>query len=117
MIPILSVFHVIVPFATDLSGITSEQNLLRPWLICYPLGQVLLFLAYLFFVRAQLEGEIQQPVIYKIDKVIGREEVEVENAGCCGAKTKVQSENICEAGMYTLRPRFQFYDEVLLELD
>ena len=68
--------------------------------------------------RAQLEGEIQQPVIYKIDKVIGRAEVEVDvETGCCGAKTKVQSENICEAGMYTLRPRFQFYDEVLLELD
>ena len=79
-------FHVAVPFATDAAGITSQENLLRPWLICYPLGQVLLFLAYLVFVRAQLEHEIKQPIIYKIDKVIGRQEVETES-GCCGSKT------------------------------
>lgn len=58
-------------------------------------------------------------IIKRIDKVIGREEIDPEaKARCCGpAKDNFVSRNICEAAMYTIQPRFQFYDEVVKELE
>ena len=57
--------------------------------------------------------------IKRIDKVIGREERDPEaKTSCCGpAKDNIISKNICEAAMYTIQPRFQFYDEVVKELE
>ena len=57
--------------------------------------------------------------IKRIDKVIGREEIDPEaKTRCCGpAKDNIICRNICEAAMYTIQPRFQFYDEVVKELE
>ena len=57
--------------------------------------------------------------IKRIDKVIGREELDpAAKTRCCGpAKDNIIERNICEAAMYTIQPRFQFYDEVVRELE
>ena len=99
--------------------LSSDTNLLRPWLICYPLCQLLLAIAYLGLLDGQLEANMAPNTIKRIDKVIGREEIDPEaKTRCCGpAKDNIICRNICEAAMYTIQPRFQFYDEVVKELE
>ena len=92
----------------DWKELVSDSNLIRPWLLCYPLCQLLLALAYNLFVREQIEGEMIFTGLYKIDKVVGKEEVEIPIKRCCipSTKTKIVNRNICEAALYSVQPRF-----------
>ena len=104
-IPVLSLAHVsLMNFGWK--ELISDSNLIRPWLLCYPLCQLLLTLAYNLNVREQVENDIIFQGPMKIDKVIGREEVETEEKTCCHTKTQIVNRNICEAVMYTIQPRF-----------
>ena len=72
---------------------------------------MLLFVSYIFVVKVLLEDAISPPLIYKIDKVIGKEEKETGGGGCFSlASNEVFATNICEAAIYSIQPRFQFYD-------
>ena len=119
VIPVLSVVHIIGYGAYQWDELTSETNLLRPWLICYPLCQLLLAGTYLGLLDVQLAQTMAPNTIKRIDKVIGREELNpAAKTRCCGpAKDNIIERNICEAAMYTIQPRFQFYDEVVRELE
>ena len=80
---------------------------------------MLLALAFIGLLDPQLEANMAPNTIKRIDKVIGREELNpAAKSRCCGpAKDNIIERNICEAAMYTIQPRFQFYDEVVRELE
>ena len=85
VIPVLSVLHIITRAAIQWDELTSDTNLLRPWLICYPLCQLLLAGTYLGLLDVQLAQTMAPNTIKRIDKVIGREEIDPEaKPRCCG---------------------------------